>query len=502
LYFEKPPLQYWLTAAAYAAFGAHEWTSRLPPALFGWLAVLAIGYAGVRIAGATSGFYAGVALAGTAWHIGNSHLVTLDAVLSGCLAFALSAFLVAQAAAATPAAQRRWMLAAWVAVAGAVLTKGPIGLLIPAGALLLHSLLARDWAVWRRLELRRGIAVLLVLCAPWFILVSSRNPEFARFFFIHENVERFLTTEHRRTGAWWYFVPFLLAGSLPWTGVLASAWGSTWGAGTRAANGFSWERFCWAWMAFVFLFFSLSGSKLPSYILPLFPAAALLVGTRLEHLPVRPWRLLLGALALGSVLLAAALWLGYGHLVPHLATERTPAEVYLAFGRMLKPGIGVIAAGAVAGWLIDRNATPRGRTFAVVAIALAMNLGLQLVFAGNDAFSATRSTAGLVTRLQNQSAPSYDARAPFYQVQLYDQTLPWYLRRTTTVVAYRDELALGLDAEPARGIASVQEWIRLWKTLPQGYALMDPGTYASLMQQGVPMRAAVRNGRYVLVARR
>jgi 4-amino-4-deoxy-L-arabinose transferase-like glycosyltransferase len=500
-YFEKPPLQYWLTAAAYDLFGVREWTTRLPPALFGWLAVLAIGYAGLRLAGPPLAGFAAMAQASAVWPIGNAHLVTLDTVLSGCLAIALAAFVVAQAATTTTRAERRWMVIAWVAVAGAVMTKGLIGLVIPGGALVVYTLLSRDLAVWRRLHLLPGVIVLVLLCAPWFVLVASRNPEFARFFFIHEHVERFLTTEHRRTGAWWYFVPILLVGLLPWTGVLAMALRRAGGAVTRAANGFAWTRFCWAWIAFVFAFFSLSGSKLPSYILPLFPAAALLIGLALARMSPRLWQVLLGTLAIAAALLAAAVWLGYDALIPRLATLRTPPQVYAAFGAGLKQGLAAVALGMLLAWLIGRQATPLARTLAVVVITLGMNLGLRLAFWANDGLSPSRSAAGLVAELR-AATPPYDPRAPFYQIGLYDQTLPWYLGRTTTVVAYRDELALGLDAEPDRGIASVPAWIDVWRRLPQGYALMDPATFVALTRDGVPMREAAHNPRYVVAARR
>jgi hypothetical protein len=114
--------------------------------------------------------------------------------------------------------------------------------------------------------------------------------------------------------------------------------------------------------------------------------------------------------------------------------------------------------------------------------------------------SPTRSTADLVARLRADPMAPYDARAPFFQVQMYDQTLPWYLRRITTPVAWRDELALGLDAEPDRGIAQTHAWIDRWQSLAQGYALMAPDTWQHLAPT-VPMRVVARNARYVLVAR-
>src|SRR4029079_18366904 len=96
-------------------------------------------------------------------------------------------------------------------------------LVIPFATLVIHTLVTRDAAPWKRLSLVQGLLLFLLLAAPWFVLVASRNPEFARFFFIHEHFERFLTTEHRRTGAWWYFLPMLAVGLLPCTGVFL--WG-------------------------------------------------------------------------------------------------------------------------------------------------------------------------------------------------------------------------------------------------------------------------------------
>ena len=499
-YFEKPPLQYWLTAGAYAAFGTHDWTARLPAALFGWLAVVAIGLAGVRIAGAGVGICAAAALAAMVWNIGISHFVTLDAVLSGWLAFALAAFLIAQAGTSSDAGRSRWMLAAWAATAGAVLSKGLVGAVIPAGALVLYSLLARDWAVWRRLALLRGLALLLVLCAPWFIAVSARNPEFARFFFIHEHVERFLTTEHQREGAWWYFVPLLIGGLLPWTGLFAWKAADTWRHDVRTPEGFSWPRFCLAWALFVFLFFSASGSKLPSYILPMFAALALVIGAQIPRVSPRGWAVLMLSLVLGAGLLAIGIWVGREPLAARLATDRTPIDLYRALLAWVALGLLVVTIGATAAGLLDRGGTPAARTLAAVALALGMNAGLAVALWGNDALGPARSTADLVRALRAASPP-YDAGAPFFQVRMYDQTLPWYLRRTTTVVDYRDELALGLDAEPQKGIGDTATWMARWASLPQGYALMTPDTFDDLAKQQLPMRVIVRTSRYVLVAR-
>jgi 4-amino-4-deoxy-L-arabinose transferase-like glycosyltransferase len=501
-YFEKPPLQYWLTAASYAAFELDEWTARLPVALAGWLAVFAIGFAGMRIASPTVGAYAAVVLAGTVWHFGLAHMVTLDSLLSACLAAALAAFLAAQRDAASPRERRTLMLLAWAAIAGAVLTKGLVGLLIPGASIVIYSLVTRDFAVWRRLELLRGGALALVLAAPWFIVVSSRNPEFARFFFIHEHFERFLTQEHRRVGAWWYFVPLLAIGLLPWVGAFVWTLKRSWRDAPSDRNGFSWPRFCLVWIAFVFVFFSASGSKLPSYILPLFPAAALVIGWQLTRLDARTlWRLVF-LLAAGGWVLLAGIWLSWDALVARVADASTLADVCARLHPWFVAGLAVAALGySAAAWALSRPGEAR-RTTAIVGVSLATMVTMQLLLCGNDAFRATRSAADLVTILENETQPPFDADAPVFQVGLYDQTLPFYLRRTTTLVHYRDELGLGLDAEPAKGIPRDADWIAQWQSLAQGYALIGPDTMAALSKLDVPFRIIARDPRRILIARR
>jgi len=504
-YFEKPPLQYWLTAASYKAFELDEWTARLPSTIAGWLAIFVVGYAGARIASPAAGAYAAVVLAGMVWHFGIAHIVTLDALLGFWLTVALAGFLVAQRAAGpsqgAPGERRAFMLIAWAAIAGAVMTKGLIGLVIPAGTLAVYTLLTRDFALWRRLELLLGTLLLVALTAPWFVLVSSRNPEFAQFFFIHEHFERFLTTEHRRTGGWWYFVPLLIVGLLPWLGMFVLTAIRGWRAGERDANGFSWARFCLVWVAFVFLFFSASGSKLPSYILPLFPAAALLVGWQLVGVGQRTLYRLTWPLAAGAWILLGLTILFYSALVGRIADARTPTLVYANLYPFLVAGLAAAGVGYSLSALLFRRAGEARRSWGVIGLSLATMVTLQLIFSANDAFRVTRSAADLVTVLENETSPPYDHSAPVFQIGMYDQTLPYYLRRTSTLVAYRDELSLGLDAEPQKGIPREDDWVAVWRSLPQGYALLGQDTLDKLAARGLPYRVVARDPRRVLIAR-
>ena len=158
-YFEKPPLQYWATALAYEAFGVHEWTARLWPALAGFLAVIAIGYAGFALGGASLGAFAGLALAGTLWHAGLAQIVTLDSGLAFFLTLGFAAFVIAQRSESAQRERCLWMGIVWAAMAGATLSKGLIGVVLPAGAMVAYTAATRDFALWRRLCIGAGLAI-------------------------------------------------------------------------------------------------------------------------------------------------------------------------------------------------------------------------------------------------------------------------------------------------------------------------------------------------------
>src|SRR5260370_7268302 len=123
----------------------------------------------------------------------------------------LGSLFIAQRDHATPAEEHGWMLAAWAALALAVLSKGLIGVVLPGGAMVIYTLLRRDWSLWRRLHLIGGSLVFLAIAAPWFVPVSLRNGEFFDFFFVHEHFPRFPTREPHRDSARWHFLPLFLS---------------------------------------------------------------------------------------------------------------------------------------------------------------------------------------------------------------------------------------------------------------------------------------------------
>jgi len=497
-YFEKPALQYWLTAAAYEAFGVHHWTARLWPALAGYLGVLFVGYVGLRLGGPTLGLYSAAALGGCLWYALNAHILTLDAGLTLWMTVGMGSLFVAQRAAATPGERRVWMWAAWAALAFATLSKGLIGIVLPGAALFVYTLATRDWALWRRLYLVSGAIVFFALAAPWFAVVSARNPEFFDFFFIHEHFTRFLTGEHRREGPWWYFVPIFLIGILPWLTVFFWTVKRMWTGAKTDANGFSWQRFALVWSAVIFVFFSLSGSKLPSYILPIFPALALLIGWQLTRVSdaTLGWLTLPLVVLMGAVTLTV--FLAYAPIAARFAAARQPLEPLLAYAPWIQAGCAIAFLGGVAGW---RWVMRGSRTPAVLIVALTSLAAAQVVLTGHDELAESRSTAPVLSRVV-AAYGHLRTDVPFYTVRTYDQTLPYYLGRTVVPVDYRDELAMGLASEPDRAIATVGEWRRRWEAADQAYAIMQPGEYDELKREGVPMVELARDARHVVVSRR
>ena len=500
-YFEKPPLQYWVGAATFNAFGVSEWTARLPSAVAGFLAVIAVGFTAGRLASGEAGAYAALAMVGTVWHAGLAHLLTLDAMLSFWLTVALCAFLLAQRPALSPATQRNWMLLAFAATAGATLTKGLVALVIPGGALVIYTLFTRDTGPWRRLHAPAGAALYAALTVPWFVLVARSNPEFLQFFFVHEHLDRFLTESHNRPGEWYYFVPWFVIGIMPWLLVWAWTLPRSWRSAQPAENGFAWERFCLVWAALVFAFFSLSGSKLPSYILPMFPAIALVLGYEMTRLSPRALSWIALPLAVGAPLLLLAYALAYDRAVLALASDITPASVYLAFGPWLAAGFVAFGAGGIAAFALFHNGGPAAKTWGIAALALSTLVGLQLAFVGHDAFRTIRSAYDILQAAQHANGQALDPAFPVFQVGSYDQTLPFYLERPTPLVEYRDEMSLGLDAEPHKAWNEAR-WIEAWSAAPQAYALMSTDTAAELAAKSVPLRILARDPRRVFAARR
>jgi len=485
-YFEKPPLQYWATATAFEVFGQHEWSARLWVALSGFLGVLLTAWIGTRLYGALTGALAALVQGGALLYLGLARISTLDMGLTATLELALAGLLLLVQRDRTEQGTQRGALLLAIGVALAFLSKGLVGILIPGAVAVLYLLVRRDWSLIWRARPWWTLLALTLLAAPWVVLVERRNPGFAQFFFVHEQFARFLTRVHQRYQPDWFFVPVLLLGFMPWTPLLASIAKRSW-LDSRDGEGAS--LLLAIWVVFSFVFFSLSQSKLIPYILPLFPALSLLTGRALALAAPRPLqRAFWIAAALWASLGLAALWvwksaalmerldLPAGPVVPTVAAS-------FAFAALLT---------VVAAWLVRRSLLP-----ATAAAALGTMMLVTVMLRTADQLPGQKQNRALVAA----AAAHLTSGTAFYCVDAYQQSMPFYLRRTCTLVGYRGELDFGLGQEPDRWIADLDQFAARWRSVPDALALIRPESYARLQQMGLPMRVIYTAPTLVAVVR-
>ncbi len=432
LYFEKPPLQYWLSAISMKLFGLNGAAARLPLALASGLMIWAAWRLAKRL-GAREPLWAPFMAATGLLAFLSGQILTLDALFSAFLVAALAAFVEAVARRREGRPVLGWTLTTFVLLAGAMLTKG-LAQVVLMGGILLFSLVF----TWKDADLRRAVLrtaldplgwlVYLVLVVPWFWAVNRMNPGHAQFFFIHEHFTRFLTHEHARQGSnnWLldklYFVGILALGLLPWLTAtvvgLKRSWGFLKGRGPQGQDHLGRWIVGTTVLAFLWplVFFSVSGSKLPPYILPaIVPLAVLACAFERQGEETMALRRLGKELLLlgGIFLLAAALF----------------RKDLGGVGWMLALGAGFAGLGLWAQW-------PKGLSGPRLKVALGSALWL-LVLAAQAAAGPGKSVADLV----RQSPPD----AQWISYGTYFQTLTFYARTRAVVVAGSGELAYGRD---------------------------------------------------------
>jgi 4-amino-4-deoxy-L-arabinose transferase-like glycosyltransferase len=492
-YFYKPPLQYWTTALAFKAFGVNEWTARLWPALTGFAGVLLAMFTLGRLFDRRTAWLGGAVCASSLLYYVTAHFNVLDMGLSFFMFASLCAFMLAHYQLnANEQSRRRWMLVCWAAMALAVLSKGLVGLVLPGTVLLVAMLVERDFSILRRLEWLRGLALFFLIAAPWFVAVSLHNPEFPRYFFYHEHLERFLTTVHRRYQPWWYFLPILGFGLLPWIGWLPQA---LLRAGLAHRDpGFSPEqgrvvRLALIWCVLIFVFFSVSKSKLPSYILPIFPALALLIAVALRSTSSRAWQWHSLALALVGLLGTILVW-----GMQQQAGTTAELALYENYRQVLLAALAFWLLGCVGAFVLARW---RRNAWAAGALATTALLSFTLGMLGHQHMSVLYSARTLSATLK----PLLAIDSTVYSVGFYDHTLPYYLERTVTLVAHQDEMSFGLQQEPQLWIPKLEAFGAQWAKDSRPYAVLPPDALPRLQALNLPLREIYRDPRRVVITR-
>jgi len=448
-YVEKPPLLYWLGAAWMALFGVNEFAARLTPALAALAGVVMTWVFARRAMGRGRALLAGAILATSALYAVMAQVLTTDMLLAAAVTVALFAFYLHWAEGG------RWCWLAYAAMIAGLLTKGPVAAAIPLITLTIF--------LWWEGELRgalgrfhafAGGALVIVGTAPWFVAIAIREPGFTDFYFVGEHLRRFFQLGYSHGEPFYYYLPVLAAGMMPWTLMAPLV---SWRDRTRNPA----ARFCTVAAAIIVVIFSLASAKLIPYILPAAaPIAVLLAdgifsrafpenprdgdelaGIRMRYAAVGLILSLLGA-AMIAVVMTAPLFSS-----PYVIATR-PA-IY-AIGLIGVTG-GLLSAEIFRHWRIDAG-------LATLVLTTAIALG-----------------AGTYARLEAEPLRSYAAlaravasRAPDAMLVCYPryvQALPFYTGRRTILVGAPTELAFGQMHAADAGrffFHSQDDVLRLW----------------------------------------
>jgi len=489
LYFEKPPLYYWLEAAVMGALGVGEVAARLTSALLGF-AGLGLAWAmGRSIGGARVGLVSALILGTSVFYVALARMNTIDMTASFFIAATLVCFWLAHREAP---GRRRFLLwlAAFAAAALAVLSKGLIGIVLPGAIAFLYLVGTRQWRVFREVPWVRATLVFLALAVPWHVLMARRHADFLWFYFVREHFLRYTTPEAERWQPVWYFLPVLAVGLLPWSGLLPAAVPLLRGADPRQRG----AQFLVTWAGFIVLFFSASHSKIATYVLPAALPLAVLGALAADAAPeagpraraVLRWGSASMAVLL-AVLAAAVVWIALGR-VPKLTTDAMPA---------------VAAAGAASGLVAVVAAVTawRGGRRAVTLLGVAAMAWCGALVLATPVVAARRSSDQLAAVLRERLRPGDEVAA----LACFPESLAVYLGRGYTIVDYRGELTFGIThltpAERLRRFPTIDEFRPRWKSARPIFAVVDEPKLPRLSEAGLaPQAVLARQGKVLLVA--
>jgi 4-amino-4-deoxy-L-arabinose transferase-like glycosyltransferase len=485
VYLDKPAVYFWVVAASFRLWGVTEWAARFPSALMALATMLLTWFLARRMFGSAAGLRAGIMLATTPLVLAYSRLVIFDMPLTFLVTVAMASFWFAAAS----GYRRPWLDVIMFASMGlATITKGPVGFLLP-----LLSILAYQGARGRLRELKRlrwglGLVVFLAAALPWFIAVSARNPDFPRYALWDESLKRFATGSTRRGGSLLYYVPVYIAGFFPWSlFLLFAGWNRLKRWRELRQETHQPVVFLLAWAVVIFLFFSMSRSKLPGYFLPATVPLSLLMAEVWEEIGTegakpRPDWLTAGFAALiglGFVTAVAPQALRFAAVQVPLTEKIPPTVVALMGPSLIYSGLILVALGFFGRRLAARRT---GKTLAVVSLTLlALTTPLLLVrwiepLRIHVAAFSSRQLARTILE-------SSEKDLPLYGYYCFRTGLPFYLRRPVGLVtADAGELTSNYVA------ARLPELRRQApRTAPAGPADPEP-----LLIDGTDLRARVR----------
>jgi len=427
-YLDKPAFYFKAVALSLAAFGNNETAARLPSAIFG-LATLALAYGFCRrVYGRCCAVMAVIIIATMPLYVVLSRTVIFDIALAFFVVVAIFAGYLAEECEGK--SRRNWYLLGALAAGFATLVKGPVGFLIPGLVLFVFHRVEGRRGVWKRFFAPLNLLAFFGVTLPWFIGLSLQHPDFPYYGLIEESFHRFTTTTFHRSQPV-YFYALIVAGLfLPWSFILPEAGVAAW---KNKKSMTSADRLCLVWAIVVVIFFSLSKSKLPGYILTVTVACGILVARFFQQAMARPdgkvarivYRAAITLAVLCFVVAAAAVYLS-----PRMNSLAKPLGLSVddagELGRHFLTPIILLSVVGVLGLLVRfrRDAGLCFVLFAVFPVLLfTLNLGaIQVVFNLKSA------------RQLSQQMPPLPPETELAFLQCFPNGLPFYLNRTATLL--------------------------------------------------------------------
>ena len=460
-YFEKPAMLYWMNAASFQAFGQNEFAARFPTAVTALGGALVTGLLAGKLFGRRVGVISGTVAATSLLYFAIGRINITDMPMSFFLTLAMAAFYAGHRG-----GNKKWYLLFYAAMALGVLTKGLIGVVLPAGIIFWYIIFTRKWKLFLEALYLPGIALFFAITVPWFYKVCQANNDFFHFFFIQEHFLRYATKMHGRYQPFWFFLPLIPAGLLPWTGFLFSLFSresvarSPEDAAAKDAN-----IFLLLWFGVILLFFSLSSSKLIPYIVPCIPPLAILIGADIDRMAERG-RLHGGALWWNGAIAAlfSAALLGYS-----LLNNRIPSSQTFVLAVVASAGLLIAPCGLFRILKDEERGTkaPLVNMAVILCVsALVFVLGLQKLF---PVIAPTRSTYE-VSQVIIKERQEGDTIAVYGEVL---QGVPFYTRSRVMLIDYLGELEFGAKQAEGKGwFPTGQEFLAEWNAQKRPFVLV------------------------------
>lgn len=466
-YFEKPPLLYWLTALSFKVFGVNEWSFRLPNALIALLCVVITYLFAVRWFSIKVALLSALMLMSCFSFIALAHIVTIDMLFSSLLFISLLCFLGFYRE-----EKPLFLYLFFSALALAVLAKGPVALILMGVTIVLFLLTEKKVSFLKKMASAKSLLLFFLIAAPWFIAICLKEREFFQFFFIDQHILRFLTTKHHRSGPLYYFIPVLLGGLFPWSVFLPRALIRLWHMKAL--------RLFFIWSAVVFAFFSLSGSKLPPYILPIFPALCIILAVSFEanwqRFP-RDWETIIYGVFFSFIALAG-MACGSGSFDRYLVA--TPDIISLLKDiRGFSWAVAGISFIVVISLMFKGIRTFRSLFFLLGGFSLLIVITIMFYTHVIDKLNTTKGLAEIINGKSKTDTIVVNYGS-------FDETLPFYLKKRTYIANYTGEIEMGSKHEDAKQFfLDDDEFIRLFQSDRHVWIVFKEKRFARLEGIGI-----------------